>query len=1152
MRFSSIKFCPAVASLLSYVWLSISLCGSALYASDQTGLSAWQGFLRDSGGHGLSGAVVELSDERSARILNDTTKGDGSFSFSEIVPGTYSLSARWQGRSLNSASKVSLRPGDRLNSWLEFSDKLQQLVLRQDLSAESPKASGGERLSSQEVSELPLNKRDFSQLLLLAAGTMTDTNGATNFTQQFAVNGQRGTASVFAMDGIHTSDPEMGGSTFSNFNVDAIQEIQSSSGVMPAEVGRGAAGYTNILTRSGSSQVHGSVFEFLRNASLDARNFFDRQTVANPNRIPPFIRNEFGFTNGGPVVLPGIYDGRDQTFYFGQYQGFRQILGTTQILSVPTPLERQGRNTTAFPGDTLWVPVNPQIAQVLARYPLPNDPQGPYGERTYATSSKVSTTTDQFSIRIDHRISDKSQLFSRFNFNNVSGPLTNPNQTAIDPSFAVRFLDHQRNFGLTYARTISSNLTSESSFGFLRSTPLFPTINQTQPALKFADGLYEAFNSPAGTVLGSFGNLFQVRQNLAYVHKSHIFKMGFEARFNRDTTVFAYYPNGEYTFGGGAAYAPLEIRSLSGRHDIHFGEPLPDALTGFLTGTPFAYTTSAAPPLFPQGDRLGESAIRRESYNFYFQDTWKLRSQVVLNYGLRYEVNTRNREANHLTSSPIFVGPDGRETFYWAPGTRQNFLINPNPPYRRDLSGWGPRLAIDWRVAKNTVVHAGGTIMSITPSLFQTNFLTGGFPYIVNPFITAAPGSPVPFQNSAARFELPPILNPQGEDIFASGRSKDVPPNTEADILRFVQDLAAGIPGQTVTPLSIYGMSRDFRDGYIGTYSAGLEQDFAGIKLSASYVATVGVRLSSIFYPNSYAGADRAFAPFTQFDANGKILGGYGPEYLMTSRSHSSFHSLQTSLGKTSLGLGLSFQASYTFSKSLDDTSSALGGFFSGSSGPVLQAAPQNPQNINAEKGPSTFDVTHVFALSLFQALPLDRVDFLRPLGRKLTAGWQILNISTLTSGSPFSIYSGVQQTGAGADGADRPDQVGRPVLSTSRNVREDYLGFGEANPSYFSIPIKVPGGSGPNQGRFGTLGRNTFRGPAFHNFDLAIIKDTSFWQKNKGERLTLQFRAEFFNVFNLVNLGLPANIVLGSGFGLINRTVGTSRQIQFSLKLIY
>jgi hypothetical protein len=211
---------------------------------------------------------------------------------------------------------------------------------------------------------------------------MTDTNGAANFTQQFAVNGQRGSASVFAMDGIYITDPEMGGATSSNFNVDAIQEIRSGSGVMPAEVGRGAAGFTDIISRSGTSQVHGSVFEFMRNAALDARNFFDRRTVANPGRIPPFVRNEFGFTNGGRLVIPGLYHGQDRTFYFGQYQGFRQVLGTTQVLAVPTLEERQGQDTKAFPGDTLMVPVNAKIVPVLARYPLPNEPQGPYGLRS--------------------------------------------------------------------------------------------------------------------------------------------------------------------------------------------------------------------------------------------------------------------------------------------------------------------------------------------------------------------------------------------------------------------------------------------------------------------------------------------------------------------------------------------------------------------------------------------------------------------------------------------------------------------------------------------------------------------------------------------------------------------------------------------------
>jgi hypothetical protein len=199
------------------------------------------------------------------------------------------------------------------------------------------------------VSELPLNKRDFSSLLLLAAGTMTDSNGATNFTAQFAINGQRGVEATFAMDGADISDPEMGGATLSNFNVDAVEVIDSSSGWMPAGIGRGAAGFTNIHTRSGASGFHGSFFEFVRNSAFDARNHFDHPTPVYPGRIPPFRRNEFGFTNGGPVFVPHIYDGHKRTFYFTQYQGFRQVLGTTQVMPVPTASERAGIDVLTYP-----------------------------------------------------------------------------------------------------------------------------------------------------------------------------------------------------------------------------------------------------------------------------------------------------------------------------------------------------------------------------------------------------------------------------------------------------------------------------------------------------------------------------------------------------------------------------------------------------------------------------------------------------------------------------------------------------------------------------------------------------------------------------------------------------------------------------------
>jgi len=184
----------------------------------------------------------------------------------------------------------------------------------------------------------------------------------------------------------------------------------------------------------------------------------------------------------------------------------------------------------------------------------------------------------------------------------------------------------------------------------------------------------------------------------------------------------------------------------------------------------------------------------------------------------------------------------------------------------------------------------------------------------------------------------------------------------------------------------------------------------------------------------------------------------------------------------------------------------------------------------------------------------LESVGFLRPISKKVTDGWELLSISSISSGSPFTVYSGIQQTGAGSNGVDRPDQIARPHLSTARKLRQDYFGEGANNATaFFSIPIHVAGGTGPNQGRFGTLGRNTFRGPAFYNFDFALIKDTPFGRRKSGaERMDMQFRGEFFNLFNIVTMGLPANILTGSGFGEISKTAGNSRQIQFSLKLIY
>ncbi len=1108
----------------------------------QQAKSVWSGILRNEGGAPVTGARLRLS---SGRIHAETVTGtDGHFRLAALPEGRYRLTVSVGRRTAQYAEPIDLAA--------DTAAVAVTISARGDLTVtalEKRAATGGEQLSSQQVSELPLNTRDFGTLLLLAAGTMTDTNGATNFTAQFAINGQRGVEATFAMDGADISDPEMGGATFANFNVDAIQSVDSLSGWIPAEIGRGAAGFTNIHTRSGASGFHGSFFEFLRNSSLDARNYFDHATPAYPGRIPPFRRNEFGFTNGGPVLLPHFYDGRGRTFYFFEYQGFRQVLGTTQVMPVPSAAERPSGasnivdDTVTYSNgstDTLMVPVDPRIAAVLKRYPLPNLPSGAYGANTYATASSVATNADQVSLRIDQRISPKDQFLARFTLDNITGPTTNPDQTALDPSFGVEYFDRERNVLGKYIRTVSPRMILESDLSITRSTPGFPTANTTDPAVRFNDGLFESFNSAAGSVMQSYGNLFQGQQSVEYMTGNHAIKAGFEARLNRDSTYYGTSPNGDYDFGGGTAYSTEPIASVSGLHDLAVGDPLPDTLSAFLSGSVFDYWTVLAPWPFSGGQHIAPAAISRNNFNAYVQDTWKVTPRFTLAYGLRWEFYTPITERAHRTGGLMM-----------ANGV-QEYVINPQPGYRTQWNGWGPRVETSWQPVTNLVAHIGGAITVIPPNIWQDNMLTGATPIAIYPRVLSASSAPTRYGFQITSAQLPPIYTPGGAEIFASGDPKRVAPNTVMDLDRYEKDIAALTPGGRGGTLNLNVMDRGFGNATLYTWTAGVEQKLGNLTADVGYVGTAAEKLPRAIFPNGYPGASPAFAPEAQFDSGGNIVGGFGVINEIVATAHSTYHALQTSLSGIVGHRGPGIQAGYTWSKSIDDTSQVISG--TGSTGAASNPLPQNPFDAHPEKGPSAFDVTHSFALSLAQDLQLERVEGLRSVSRKATAGWELLSISTITSGSPFTVYSGIQQTGAGAFGTDRPDQIATPHLSTARANRQDYFGQGANNGSaYFSIPIHVAGGTGPNQGRFGTLGRNTFRGPAYYDFDFALIKDTPLGERPSGaERTDLQFRAEFFNLFNIVNMGLPTNTLTSTGFGEISKTAGNSRQIQVSLKLIY
>ena len=466
---------------------------------------------------------------------------------------------------------------------------------------------------------------------------------------------------------------------------------------------------------------------------------------------------------------------------------------------------------------------------------------------------------------------------------------------------------------------------------------------------------------------------------------------------------------------------------------------------------------AVAPTIFSQGDHIGDSAIHRDAYNAYFQDTWKVSPNFSVDYGLRYEINSPIREQARRTSGLVLSGPG-------VPGS--TFVINPQPGYELDKKGLAPRLALHWHAAAKTQLLAAAGITTSIPNVWQDNSLTGATPFVVYPRATAAPGQPVRFGTTITPQQLPAVYTPDGALIFGSGSSRNVKPNTLMDLSRFEADMAALSPDHQVTPLVVAGVAGNFQNGYISTWTAGVEQQLGGVSVSGAYVGTSGNKLPVFDFPNGFPGAEPGFAPYTQFDSAGRPVGGYGEAMLITNRSHSSYHSFQLSAQNSLSRFGLGFQASYSLSKSLDDASSVLNA-----------GMPQDPFDTNAEKGPSSFDIHQAANFSLYQDLHADRAPGLRYLGKTIMGGWQLLGIGTAMTGLPFTVTSGIQQTGVGSIGTDRPDQVAIPVFSTTRTVREDYFGRGAGNGSFFHIPINVAGGPGRIRGASARSAATRFAG---------------------------------------------------------------------------
>jgi hypothetical protein len=394
---------------------------------------------------------------------------------------------------------------------------------------------------------------------------------------------------------------------------------------------------------------------------------------------------------------------------------------------------------------------------------------------------------------------------------------------------------------------------------------------------------------------------------VAWVRGKHAFKFGVEFRINRDTTYFGISPNGEYDFGGGTAYATEAIPSQSGTHNINPGDPLPDTLSGFLSGSSFVYTVALAPSFISGGQHIGPAAISRNDVNAYAQDTWKVTPD--LHARLRHSLGALH--AHHGARPPHggFQVIDGQ----------QQYVVNPQPGYRTDWKAWAPRIQASWQATPNS------PRMPAASHHHPAQYLAGQLPHRLHAVChLSAPALasvfPIRYGFQITPSQLAPTYTPQGANIFASGQPSPLPANTVMDVNRFEQDMAALTPGRVCQRAEPQRHRSRLRQRHALHLDAGPGAQARQPDGRRGLRGHSAEKLPRYSFPNAYPGATPAFAPHTQFDSAGNVIGGFGVENVITDDAHSSYHALQTSLSGTMGHGGPGVQASYTWSKSIDTT----------------------------------------------------------------------------------------------------------------------------------------------------------------------------------------------------------------------------------------
>jgi hypothetical protein len=1150
--------------------LFFSLLATGARGQQQT--AELTGRVSDPSGAAIPGATVTVMnrDRGIQRVV--TSDPQGEYVVPLLPPATgYEVKVSKAGFKNVTQSGITLQVAQvaRVDFALEVGTVTQTVSVKGTAPLlDTETSSIGQVVASRTITNLPLNGRSSFRLVALTPGvTMSsaaygqfgDVPVNTVFDTNFSINGGRFESNEILIDGVPSTTGYFDQITTIP-SVDDTEEFKVQSDNLSAQYGRFSGGVINVATRAGTNQLHGDAFEFLRNSSLDANDFFDNR-ARTP--VTPLKMNQFGFAVGGPVVLPKVYHGRNKTFFFADYQGTRRIQGSTFLGSVPTIAQRAGDFSQTFNSSgqlvTIYNPfstvpnpssagqyirtqfsgnmiptsmVDPVAAKMIDYYPAPNLPGAPFtGADNFISNAPLLVDQDEGSARIDQNVTDRYRLFGRFAMSVT--PLTQPNYfgNIASPCPGQVGTTYFRNYTFTFGNTVafSPTLLLSANYGFARWFQLRTMLSYgfNNESLGFPSSLVDQIQVPvfpAVSVAGYTGlanqsylsNGNDTHSLVVYLTKiagRHTLTMGTDLRMYRINFLNVSNGAGTYCFALAQSRGPNPnvTTTTSG-----------NGIASFLLG---AGNSGSIP--------IGAGAEMQDFYLAgYLEDTVRATRKLTLNLGLRYETETpvtdRHNKLNYF--SLTLPSPARNSQFPTLTGGLAFAATggNPRTVYSQNEDNFGPRFGVAYSPTHNTVIRGGFGVFYAPLELANNavgSLANEGFSSSTT-WVTSLNGGLTPFNLLNNPFPGG-LIAPTGSSLGAAtelGQAItvwDSNPKTP-ETLQWNLDVQRQLPSNILIDLA-----------YVGTRGLYLTSDQELDTLNPTYLS-LGTGLQSLV-ANPFASLitsgtlaqptvaqQQLLLPYPQFTSVDEVNSTWG---------NSIYHSMQLKLDKHTTH-GVDFLAAYTIAKLISNVRAQ-----EAPTGSVAATNVQNWYDLAAERSLSEYDVPQALVLSSVAQLPFGQgMRFFTDTGglvSRLISGWRATGVLTEESGYPLALT--VPVTGGG----DRPNGTNiNANLPSSRPIGQKVLEW--FNTKAFTIPAPFT---------FGNVSRTlpNVRGPGMNNLDFSLIKETQI-----SERFGLEFRAEAFNLLNTPHFGLPNTDLADPTFGQLTSTILSPREIQFGLKLSF